>query len=207
MQGSNFGNLSAGQGALTAQREVPAFLGDFFGGAGIQIQSVPAGGVVSIPQGGSAVGVTKFAEASSPIPRDRVFISYNYFDNVNLIPGGVNVNRIVPGIEKTFFDGMMSLEVRVPMAWTLGSDTSFDVPNLQVYGYNTDQYELGNVTGFLKILLYSSDQFALSGGLGLTLPTADDLIVYSPDFNAVLENGYDKTGPVIVRAEVILDEE
>ena len=179
-------SLSAGQGALTAQNSVPTFLGDFFGGGGSTIASVPSGGVVSIPRQ-TGVGIMKLAENGSPLPRDRVFVSYNYFDNVNLIPGGLAVNRLTPGIEKTFFNGNASIEVRLPMASTLNSVTPFDIQTLQVIGYDTSHYELGNLTTFFKGILYRDEQFALSAGTGIALPTADDLRVISPDPAATLD--------------------
>jgi hypothetical protein len=175
----SYGSLPAGQGALTAQNNVPAFLGDFFSGGGTTIRSQPDGGVVSIPSS-TAVGLMKFAEGSSPQPRDRVFVSYNYFDNVNLIPGGIHVNRLTPGIEKTFFDGNFSVEVRAPMAWTLNSTTPFDIPTLSVIDYDSNHYEFGNLTTFLKALLYNDEQVSVSTGLGVALPTANDVRVISP---------------------------
>ena len=57
---------------------------------------------VNIPNPGSGVvGRMKIAENGSPIPRDRVFFNYSYFDNV-LTPGGTNVNRFSPGLRKHF---------------------------------------------------------------------------------------------------------
>ena len=63
----------------------------------------------------------KIAENTSPMPRDRLIFDYGYFDNVPLAPGGVNVNRLTLGFEKTFLDGMMSFELKAPMASTVDS--------------------------------------------------------------------------------------
>jgi hypothetical protein len=182
----NVASLSAGQGALTGQDYVPAIVGDFFAGPGTIIDS-DGGGVVSIPRGNS-VGIMKFAENGSPIPRDRFFVNYSYFDDVNLIPGKLDVRRLAPGFEKTMFDGTMSLELRVPMATTLNSTTPFDANSLVVSGYDTTSTELGNVTGFFKALLYQNDVWALSTGLGIALPTADDLRVINDDGSGVVFN-------------------
>ncbi len=70
----------------------------------------------------------KLSENTSPIPRDRVFVNYSYFDNVPLQQGGVDVNRFVPGFEKTFFNGITSVEVRAPMASTLDQRSAHDRP-------------------------------------------------------------------------------
>ncbi len=182
----SYGSLPAGQGALTAQNSVPAFLGDFFAGGSTAITSVPPGGVVYIPAS-TAVGLMKFAEGSSPQPRDRVFLSYNYFDNVNLVPGGIPVNRLTPGIEKTFFNGNASIEVRVPMAGTLNSTTPFDISTLRVINYDSNHFELGNLTTFFKARLYNDEQLSVSAGLGVALPTADDLRVISLNPAATLD--------------------
>ena len=70
------------------------------------------------------MGRTKIAENTSPIPRDRLLFDYSYLRRRAAVPGGVNVNRFTPGFEKTFFDGLMSFEMKVPMATTLDSTLS-----------------------------------------------------------------------------------
>ncbi|WP_145032093.1 hypothetical protein [Caulifigura coniformis] len=173
-------SLQAGQGAISGQDYVPSVFGDFYAGPGTTISSVPSGGVVAIPRGNS-VGLMKFAENASVIPRDRFYVNYSYFDDVSLIPGGLDVRRLTPGVEKTLLDGALSLELRVPMATTLNSTTPFDTTNLLVSGYDTTSYELGNLTGFFKALLFQNEVWAVSTGLGIALPTADDLRVVSDD--------------------------
>ncbi|MBM4076186.1 MAG: hypothetical protein FJ267_11120 [Planctomycetes bacterium] len=185
---SSINSLSAGQGSLTAQNSAPAFLGDFFGGATAQIAGPVMGtaGPASIATQ-TSVGVMKLAENTSPLPRDRVFSSFNYFDNVNLVPGGMSVYRFTPGFEKTFFNGQSSIEVRVPMARTLSSSTVTDGSSIF---YDTDQYEIGNLTTYFKVLLWGNDQFALSSGVGVAAPTADDIRLYDTggDALAVIKN-------------------
>lgn len=174
MPSQQFGSLSAGQGILTAQNDAPAFLGDFFSSAsctpicGLNGEQIfPSGLKVLTP--GANVGTMKLAENTSPIPRDRFFLSYNYFNNVPIVPGTAEVQRLTPGLEKTFFDGRTSIEVRAPMAWTLNST----VNSLSNPADSTGDFELGNVTTFFKALLYRSDELAVSAGLGVTIPTAD----------------------------------
>lgn len=174
-------SLGAGQGALTAQNSVPAFLGDFFGGGSSTIMGdlnsdTPLAGVtIPIPLSNS-VGIMKLAENTSPIPRDRVFFSYNYFSNVNLVPGGTGVSRFTPGFEKTFLEGRTSVEFRVPMATTLGSNSTVDFNQGNVL-YDSNRYQLGNLTTFFKALLLQDEQFAVSTGLGVSAPTASALRV------------------------------
>ena len=75
----------------------------------------------TIPSGtnGGVVGQVKLAEGFSPIPQDRVYFNYSYFNQVPLSASGVNVNRFTPGFEKTFWDRLASVEFRTPMASTL----------------------------------------------------------------------------------------
>lgn len=64
---------------------------------------IPGGNIGAAP--GAQIGRLKLTENTSPIPQDRVFVNYSYFDDTPLFPGGVNVNRVAPGFEKTFLDG------------------------------------------------------------------------------------------------------
>lgn len=141
----------------------------------IQVE-IPSPGLA----GGAVVGRMKIAENSSPLPRDRFFINYSYFDNVPMIAGGVNVNRFSPGVEKTFFDGRTSIEVRAPFASTLDTDIMADGTT------NTSEVVFGNLTFNLKGLLYSNESVAFSTGLGVTAPTANDLRVISASGNTLL---------------------
>lgn len=183
-------SLAAGQGASTAMSQVPVFMGDFFGGAATTIApfnvatdaSFLRGNTVSIPSS-TTVGVVKIAENTSPLPRDRVFLSYNNYSSVQLIPGGIAVNRFAPGFEKTFFNGNASVEVQLPMAITLGSTTSIDRTNSVIYDPN--QYQFGNIATWFKALLYRDEQFALSTGLGMSAPTAEDTRLKDSSGNTV----------------------
>ncbi|MEW4528381.1 hypothetical protein [Maioricimonas sp. JC845] len=120
---------------------------------------------------GGNVGRQKIGENTSPIPRDRVFLNYSLFDGTPLAPGGVNVHRFTPGIEKTFFDGLASLEVRVPFAATANS-------NVLVNGTIDDNnVEFGSLTLYLKTLLHQTENIAVGAGLGIAIPTYDDSTV------------------------------
>jgi hypothetical protein len=120
------------------------------------------------PGGGGNVGRVKIAENNSPLPRDRVFHNFSYFDNVSLVSSGVNVNRFIPGFEKTFFDGIASVEMRFPFATTLDSVIIADGVT------DTSNLEFGNIGIPLKVLIYQNPSLAFSAGLQVSLPTADD---------------------------------
>ncbi|MEK6262572.1 MAG: hypothetical protein AABP62_28585 [Planctomycetota bacterium] len=163
---------SASTSAVSQGNFAPNMIGDAFGLPFIVINDDR----FSLPSPGGGVGTSKIAENTSPIPRDRVYLNYSYFDGVPLLANGVNVNRITPGIEKTFFGGMSSIEVRTPFASTLSNDLF--IPNQNTPPNDTDSAEFGNLTAYLKQLLYTSDTLAVSVGLGLTLPTAGDTNVF-----------------------------
>ena len=115
------------------------------------------------------IGAVKFSEGQSAIPRDRIFMHYNYFDNTNLGAGGVNVSRFTPGFEKTFNDGNSSIQMRFPFASTLDND--FMTNGIT----NTSSVLFGDIQMVLKTVLMQRKNTLISTGLQWTLPTADDL--------------------------------
>jgi hypothetical protein len=127
------------------------------------------------PSNGGVVGRTKIAENTSPIPRDRLLLNYSYFDGVPLFPGGVNVNRFTPGFEKTFFNGWTSLEMKIPMATTLDSTI------VQGGTTSSSHDEFGNMAITFKTLVLRRETIVFSGGLMVTVPTADDTLLVLPD--------------------------
>ncbi|MFG0332159.1 MAG: hypothetical protein ACF8TS_02255, partial [Maioricimonas sp. JB049] len=128
---------------------------------------------------GGNVGRQKIGENTSAIPRDRVFLNYSLFDGTPLAPGGVNVHRFTPGIEKTFFDGLASLEVRVPFAATANSNVVAGGP------IDDNNVEFGSLTFYLKTLLHQTQNVAVGAGLGIAVPTYDDatLSIFNPATN------------------------
>src|SRR5262245_3521408 len=78
---------------------------------------VPQAIILDIPSPTcGVVGLTKISDDNNPLPRDRVFFDYDYFNRVPLTSSGFNVHRFSPGFEKTFFDMRASIEVRFPFA-------------------------------------------------------------------------------------------
>jgi hypothetical protein len=135
---------------------------------------------LSNPAGGGVVGLTKISDGNSPLPRDRVIFDYDYFSRVPLTDNGIPVNRFSPGFEKTFCDQRASLEVRVPFASTLSS-------NIQAEGVgNTNRAELGDVHLTLKGLVIRGETCNVAAGLGIDLPTADDVHVLGADGTTLL---------------------
>lgn len=133
--------------------------------------------VAASPGNGGFVGRNKLAENVSPMPRDRVFFNYSFFSNVPLTPsgplnpgaGGTPVSRFTPGVEKTFFEGATSLELRLPFASTLNQNIFADGTT------NTTNLQFGNISLIGKGLIYRSDTFNMSTGMQITVPTAPDI--------------------------------
>lgn len=131
--------------------------------------------------GTGGTGRSKLAEGSSPLLRDRVFFRYDYLDETKIGPDGINLFRIVPGFEKTFFDGLASLEMRFPYAATIDTNILADTRA------EARESTFGNVALYTKLLLDADDDYAISAGFGLTLPTADDVTVMLSDFTTLAE--------------------
>ena len=125
-----------------------------------QVSAIQFGG--RIPATSS--GRVRVQDNNSAMPTDRIFLDYNYFHNVPFTANGIDVNRFTPGVEKTFLDGLGSVEIRVPMAVTFNSNQYLGVPT------DTSEPEFGNITIIPKILLTSNDQMAVAAGMGITSP-------------------------------------
>lgn len=147
--------------------DAPNMLGDS-PGYGTTITISGPGTIYTIPN--TATKRFKFTENISPIPQDRVFYSYSHFDGALTVDAAAGVStyldRHLFGGEKTFFDGLFSIELRMAVADGFDSDLS---TALQRGG------EFGNIQLGFKSLLYSGDSCLVGGGLTLSLPTADDL--------------------------------
>ena len=122
------------------------------------------------PGGGRHLKIT---ENNKALPMDRVYFSYNHFDNARQSVGLDVPNRTIPidrytlGVEKTFFDGQWSAEVRLPFGGGY---------HLSATDFGTQNGDVGNVGIILKRLLYSTPYGAIGGGLGIDTPTAGDVI-------------------------------
>jgi hypothetical protein len=161
---------------------MPYMIGDAFGG-GTQTVTVTTGRIgapigekklitkFEVPRGngGGSVGQTRLVEGFSPMPQDRGFLNYSFFNAVPLTQTGINVNRFTPGFEKTFLDGDASIEFRTPMAATLDSTISGSG------GTIVNHAEFGDLFTSLKLLILQNERSAITGGLSLTAPTADDV--------------------------------
>jgi hypothetical protein len=162
----------------------PEMFGDFFmsGGTlnfGRNEQSAglpPTAGSFTIPSAGGSRRV-KIAENNKGIPDDRLIFSYNHFENAlqftetplfnpaGTITQTLPIDRYTFGIEKTFFEGLCSCEVRMPFQGSF----NFESPDLMGTGG-----QVGNLAVILKCLVISEEEFAAVIGMGIDTPTGSD---------------------------------
>ncbi len=128
---------------------------------------------------GLNVGFIKLAENVSPLPRDRVFFNYSYFKN-SYFGQGIrgDVNRFMPGFEKTFYDGWTSIEFRTPFAATLSSVQGYD-STAGAGITNNRAVTLGDMSVIFKTVIERSTTWALTGGMQVMCPTASDVRITS----------------------------
>ncbi len=116
----------------------------------------------------------KIADNQTPRPTDRVFSSFNYFDNVNRSLNerlgapiqNMIVYRQVYGFEKTFFDQWASIGIRQPID-TLNIQSSRQFPGLG--GTST---AFGNLNVFTKFIVWQDKGGSLiSAGLAIDIPS------------------------------------
>ena len=132
-----------------------------------------------IPTAGS-VRTGKIAENDSPIPVDRVFFNYNHFHNLfeaserPLFPPGAPpttlsqpLDRYTLGVEKTFLEGLYSVELRMPFNGTY----DYELQSVGIDGGN-----VGNLAVVLKSLLYMDGSLAVGAGMAIGTPTGSDTL-------------------------------
>ena len=118
----------------------------------------------------------KISENQSPVPQDRVFFSFNFFDDVNKQLNrtfetpiqGIQIYRYVGGFEKTFNQGRGSFGLRLPLNNIYAQSRE---PSLNSGGSSSS---LGNLTVFFKHVFYvdPGSGSLFSGGLAVTPRTA-----------------------------------
>jgi hypothetical protein len=125
--------------------------------------------ILQFPQ--LSYGSFKIAENESPRPVDRVFVTYNYYNNLptSSFTPGFDVHRETVGFEKTLMDGRASVGVRVPFQQLSGADQVLNA-------FNIPDGQFGDVSVITKYAFYDDRATGnlLSGGLMVTAPTGTD---------------------------------
>jgi hypothetical protein len=133
-----------------------------------------------------ACGRLNVSEANSPIPTDRFYYSYRHFHNATKLSAyslseTLDLEQHTLAWENAFWGRTGSLEVRVPIEQRLRSDIfsiiapNFGVVDPLVAPGDGRQAELGNIALVFKMLLWERPTYAVTGGVGVTLPTARDV--------------------------------
>lgn len=156
------------------------------------------------------------AENGTPLPQDRLFFDYRHFQNVVKTDvfsvAGVsnnerllNVDRFVFGGERTFANGLMSVELRVPFNYQINDTLELGRISNVDYGIpiTSENFQLGNVGLVWKTLLRQTDYWTLSGGVGVKLPTAPDVMIRSRISNSDIP-AYDVDGTFLGNLHVDL---
>lgn len=176
---NSLSGLNADQSSYNSLQRLSSH-GDFFAPDGQSVvinRIIPGSGTYSATLNnqpvspGAGIGRFKTSDSNSPIPRDRILLDYSLFHNARLTSSDIDLQRFTPGVEKTFLDGLTSLEVRFPIAMTLNSSLFGGSNDL-----DTHNTEFGNIAIAGKGILWSTDGFVLTSGLVLQTPTADEIV-------------------------------
>ncbi|MEQ1824726.1 MAG: hypothetical protein ABL921_02225 [Pirellula sp.] len=121
------------------------------------------------------------AENNGALPTDRVYFVYNGFYNAINFPGAGNTSlqRYTLGFERTFFDGLWSVDLRMPFTSGFDLTTPF---------ISTDSGNVGNLSIFLKGLMLREEDWAISAGLGIGLPTGSDIVTNTFGNQVTIQN-------------------
>lgn len=209
--------LQAGQpqrgtgAAIAGLASIPFMIGDTGAGTCVSFNTIGyIEGDLAHPT--LTCGRLNVSENNTPLTADRVYYSYRHFENstpVRLFQFKEirNIDRHTLGGEKTFRDGLWSIEARIPIEQRLSSnpytrvydfdpaDGIIDPETFQLSGRS--EVELANVSLILKRMLLERENCAISGGLGITLPTAKDVLYTIDIFNASVDYTF-LTPPFVV---------
>lgn len=138
----------------------------------------------------------KIAENSKALPMDRVFFNYNRFSNT--LTGSLDgasrersLSSFTLGYENSFASGLWSIEARAPFA--LDDSLTFDLPGPPGTVFQASAGELGNLSLFLKSLVWRNRFASHVAGIGVDTPTGSDALVAEifpsdPAIQAVIRN-------------------
>jgi hypothetical protein len=131
---------------------------------------------VPSPSGDGLIGRTSVATNTTVVPSNRLYFDYSLINNAVSTNRRESFDRFTVGFERAInviFEGRLSVEVRAPFAASLDHRIAVES------GMGPSQVEFGNAMVIVKQLICSSENFAISGGLGLSLPTGSDVVVDS----------------------------
>jgi hypothetical protein len=186
---------------------VPDMFGDtFFGSSALFISAsdshIPAldRAIVDLPYAGGSHRI-KISENTKAVPLNRFYFVYNHFRNAfNSSAIGRtasdefvrtseddSLDRYILGWEQTFYDGLCSIELRMPFSgihtFGFAPPPSDPAGALDVHGG-----QVGNLAIIVKELIYADACGAYSWGLGVEIPTGSDVTARRNDYRLTIEN-------------------
>jgi hypothetical protein len=175
-------------GGMPSGSYQPAFFGDLLGYSATRVVRDARGNThlirPPVPVRASAI---KIVDNESPRPVNRVFYTYNYWGNVNpgFNPGSpaVGLSRNMIGFEKTLFGPNASFGMRLPFITVangfngIGNNAVGDLSMIFKYAFLNNQ-QTGNL---------------ISGGLMVTVPTGNSLVIDVPNVNGVIDGTVQQT--------------
>ena len=201
--------LTQSQSSYARQSRVPEICGDFFGlGGDVFFMDSPfTTATADIPLAGGSRRM-KVAENNKALPQDRVFFLYNHFhkaleaDNSSFFfePNrrSFDVDRYTIGFEKSFHDGLWSLEVRAPAS----GQFTYSTTNFGITGGKA-----GNLSVVTKVLLTHDHNSSLVTGVGIDLPTGADVLTQVNGTQFTFHNEAVHLSPYIGYLETTTNEE
>ena len=163
-------SMLASRGPVGRLAGFPNMFGDSYGNQ-LMVGDIAGQHLVDIPPPAGARQL-KIAENDKALPMDRVFFMYNHFQNAveaNLNSLGTKsyaIDQYTIGLEKTFREGLWSVELRMPFHGT---------PDVVGGDLIVGSGEVGNLAVTLKRLLYVGPTTAIGGGLAIGTPTGEDV--------------------------------
>ena len=163
-------SLLASRSSLIRWGGLPNMFGDSYGGQ-LQVCNIAGCDIADIPPPGGTRRA-KISENDKALPMDRVFFTYNHFHNAidtSLVGSGtrsLSIDQYTFGLEKTFRDGLYSVELRMPFSRT---------PQVAGTDLLLDGGDVGNFTVTFKRLLFATRTTAVGIGLPIQTPTGSDV--------------------------------
>lgn len=173
---------AAARTASASLASVPFMIGDTGAGTCFSLRGILT---VDISHPSMTCNRLNISESNTALPVDRFYYSYRHFHNASGIRAfqyieTFDYDRHMLGLERTLWDGMVSVELRTPIEQRMRSDilSIISPPDGVVdviTGSEDREVDLGNMSVIMKVLLVERRAFALSTGLGVNLPTARDV--------------------------------
>lgn len=169
-------------GAALGLASVPFMLGDTGAGTCFSLRGIITADISHPSLTCSRLNVS---EANTALPVDRFYYSYRHFENSSGVRAfqyseSFNLDRHMLGTERTFMEGMGSVEFRLPIEYRMRSDILSLISPADgvvdiITGSDDRETALGNISVITKMLMIERRAFALSAGLGVSLPTSRDV--------------------------------